>query len=40
MVQLQPLDRNVPIFQQLQTDQSPVILINFFASPRRICQRC
>jgi heme-degrading monooxygenase HmoA len=30
MVQLQPLDANVPISQQLQTDQSPVILINLF----------
>jgi len=30
MVQLQPLDTNVPIFQQLQTDQSPVILVNLF----------
>jgi heme-degrading monooxygenase HmoA len=30
MVQLQPLDPNVPIFQQLQTDQSPVILVNLF----------
>lgn len=30
MLQFQPLDANVPIFQQLQTDQSPVILINLF----------
>ena len=30
MVQLQPLDANVPIFQQLQIDQSPVILVNLF----------
>jgi heme-degrading monooxygenase HmoA len=30
MVQLQPLDPNVPIFRQLQTDQSPVILVNLF----------
>jgi heme-degrading monooxygenase HmoA len=30
MAQLQPLDANVPIFQQLQTDQSPVILVNLF----------
>jgi len=28
MVQLQPLDANVPIFKQLQTDESPVILVN------------
>jgi heme-degrading monooxygenase HmoA len=30
MVQLQPLDPQVPIFQQLQTDQSPVVLVNVF----------
>jgi heme-degrading monooxygenase HmoA len=30
MLQLQPLDPQVPIFQQLQTDQSPVILVNIF----------
>lgn len=30
MLQLKPLDANVPIFQQLQTDQSPVILVNLF----------
>lgn len=30
MVQFQPLDANVPIFQQLQIDQSPVILVNVF----------
>ena len=30
MVQFQPLDANVPITQQLQTEQSPVILINLF----------
>jgi hypothetical protein len=30
VLQFQPLDANVPIFQQLQTDQSPVILINLF----------
>src|SRR4051794_24976970 len=27
---LEPLDTAVPIFQQLQTDQSPVVLINLF----------
>jgi heme-degrading monooxygenase HmoA len=30
MVQFQPLDANVPIFQQLQTDLAPVILFNLF----------
>ena len=30
MLQLRPLDSNVPIFQQLQTDQSPVVLVNIF----------
>jgi len=30
MLQFQPLDANVPIFQQLQTDQSPVVLVNVF----------
>lgn len=30
MLQLQPLDTNVPIFQQLQADQSPVVLVNIF----------
>ena len=30
MLQLQPLDVNVPIFRQLQTDQSPVVLVNIF----------
>ena len=30
MLQLQPLDSNVPIFRQLQADQSPVILVNIF----------
>ncbi len=28
MLQLRPLDSNVPIFQQLVTDVSPVILVN------------
>lgn len=30
MLQLKPLDENVPIFQQLGADVSPVILINIF----------
>jgi heme-degrading monooxygenase HmoA len=30
MVQLKPLDDNVPIFQQLNADVSPVILVNIF----------
>lgn len=30
MLQLQPLDPQVPIFNQLQTDQSPVVLVNIF----------
>ena len=30
MLQFQPLDPNVPISQQLQADQSPVILVNIF----------
>ena len=30
MLQLRPLDSNVPIFQQLSTDVSPVILVNLF----------
>jgi heme-degrading monooxygenase HmoA len=28
MVQLRPLDLNVPIFQQIQCDLSPVVLVN------------
>ena len=28
MLQVQPLDPNVPMFQQLNTDLSPVVLIN------------
>jgi heme-degrading monooxygenase HmoA len=31
MLQLKPLDPAVPIFQQIQTEQSPVILVNVFA---------
>ena len=30
MLQLTPLDTNVPIFQQIGTDLSPVILVNVF----------
>ncbi len=30
MLQLKPLDENVPIFQQLGADASPVILVNIF----------
>ena len=30
MLQLKPLDQNVPIFQQINTDVSPVILVNIF----------
>ena len=30
MPQLKPLDTNVPIFQQIGTDLSPVILVNVF----------
>ena len=30
MAQLKPLDPNVPIFQQLNTDLSPVVLVNIF----------
>ncbi|MFN0122773.1 MAG: antibiotic biosynthesis monooxygenase family protein [Blastocatellia bacterium] len=30
MLQIKPLDENVPIFQQLNADVSPVILVNVF----------
>jgi len=30
MLQLKPFDENVPIFQQLGADASPVILVNIF----------
>jgi heme-degrading monooxygenase HmoA len=30
VLQLKPLDQNVPIFQQINTDVSPVILVNIF----------
>lgn len=33
MLQLRSLDQNVPIFQQLNTDVSPVILVNIFEVP-------
>ncbi|HEV7221912.1 MAG TPA: antibiotic biosynthesis monooxygenase family protein [Pirellulales bacterium] len=30
MIQLRPLDPNVPIFQQINSDLSPVVLVNIF----------
>lgn len=30
MIQFQPLDVKMPIFQQLQVDQAPVVLLNIF----------
>ena len=30
MLQLRPLDAEVPIFHQLQADQAPVVLVNIF----------
>jgi heme-degrading monooxygenase HmoA len=30
MLQLQPLDPIVPVFQQLESEQSPVMLVNIF----------
>lgn len=30
MLELRPLDQNVPIFQQLSSDVSPVVLVNLF----------
>jgi heme-degrading monooxygenase HmoA len=30
MLQIRPLDQNFPIFQQLSTEASPVILVNVF----------
>jgi len=35
MLQLQPLDVRVPIFQQLESDQSPVVLLNIFQVPEK-----
>jgi len=33
MLQLRPLDMNVPIFRQLDTEQSPVVLVNLLQVP-------
>ena len=30
MVQLRPLDTEIPIFRQLEADQAPVVLVNIF----------
>lgn len=30
MIDIQPLDKKVPIFQQLDSEQSPVVLVNIF----------
>jgi hypothetical protein len=30
VLQLKPLDENVPIFQQIGTEASPVVLVNVF----------
>lgn len=30
MLQLKPLDDNVPIFQQIGTEAAPVVLVNVF----------
>ncbi len=30
MIQLRPLDANIPIFQQINSDLSPVVLVNIF----------
>ena len=30
MLQLKPLDQNVPIFQQINSEVSPVVLVNVF----------
>ena len=40
MLQLKPLDLEVPIFQQLQTEQSPVILVNVFTVRNEISLAC
>ena len=34
MLQLKPLDENVPIFQQMNTDVSPVVLVNIFQATK------
>lgn len=33
MLQLKPLDQNVPIFQQINADVSPVVVVNVFQVP-------
>lgn len=33
MLQLKPLDQKVPIFQQINTDVAPVVLVNCWRSP-------
>ncbi|MBK7954831.1 MAG: hypothetical protein IPK02_13260 [Candidatus Accumulibacter sp.] len=30
MLQLKPLDHDVPIFEQIRSDVSPVVLVNIF----------
>lgn len=30
MIEIKPLDKNVPIFSQFNTDESPVVLVNVF----------
>lgn len=30
MIDMQPLDKQIPIFEQLKTEQSPVVLVNIF----------
>ena len=35
MLQLKPLDQGVPIFQQLASDVSPVVLVNIFQVEER-----
>ena len=30
MIDIQPLDKKVPIFEQLNAEQSPVVLVNIF----------
>lgn len=30
MIEIKPLDKNVPIFAQLNSDESPVVLVNVF----------
>jgi len=33
MIQIQPLDAKVPVFKQLESEQSPVVLVNIFQVP-------